>query len=401
MPTGNEPMPPMAKWLASLVGLMIIFGIINSTSKKVEVPATYNQPSPSYNAPQPPQAPALLEPLYESIPPVGSGQLLNFVQLRFCIGERIRLDALDVFGRNNVNRYNTKVKFFNDRCSSYRYKVTDFNSVTQDMQNRKDLLAQQARLDWFKADELERKSKAKAAKPNLAKPATELGADTTTPSPFPKPAHQIPRSNGMPLNAKLDYTGTGWVCVNGYRQHGNECAKIELTPNAIIDYLGSDWTCKRGFQKRSSECIAVDITKNAVLDYLGSDWTCKRGFQKRSNECVTVDTPQNANLDYLCSDWTCKRVSGSEAMDAKSSIFQRTQFLTTAVATGHVNVVTDTHPILVSRCKFRLTPTSITWGATGLATPAIAKQVISVSPIRPGHHEHIHTLALQVIGAQL
>ena len=307
MPTGNEPMPPMAKWLAGLVGLMIIFGIINSTSKKVEVPATYNQSSPSYNAPQPPQAPALLEPLYESIPPVGSGQLLNFVQLRFCIGEKIRLDALEVFGRNNVKRYNTKVKFFNDRCSSYRYKVTDFNSVTQDMQDRKDLLAQQARLDWFKADELERKSKAKAAKPNLAKPATELGADTTTAPPFPTPAHQIPKSNGMPLNAKLDYTGTGWVCVNGYRQHGNECTKIELPPNAIIDYLGSDWTCKRGFQKRSSECIAVDIPKNAMLDFLGSDWTCKRGFQKRSNECVTVDIPQNAILDYLGSDWTCKR----------------------------------------------------------------------------------------------
>lgn len=153
-------------------------------------------------------------------PPVGSGQLLNFVQLRFCIGEKIRLDALEVFGRNNVKPYNTMVKFFNERCSSYRYKVTDFNSVTQDMQDRKDLLAQQARLDWFKA-------------------------------------------------------------------------------------------------------------------------------------------------------------------------------------TGHVNVATDTHPILVSRCKFRLTPTSITWGAAGLATPAIAMLEISVSSIRPGHHEHIHTLALQVIGAQL
>jgi hypothetical protein len=313
MPTGNEPMPPMAKWLAGLVGLMIIFGIVNSTSKKVEDSATYNQPSPSpsYNAPQPPQAPALLEPLYESIPPVGSGQLLNFVQLRFCLGEKIRLDALEVFGHNNVKRYNAKVKFFNDRCSSYRYKVADFNSVTQEVQDRKDLLAQQARLEWFKADDLEAHNKAKAAKANPVRPSRVPGAETSPPpglpTPSPSPARHTPMANGMPLNAKPDFNGISWMCIPGYRKYGNECTKIELPSNAILDFSGSDWTCKRGFQKRANECIAIVIPKNAGLDYLGSDWTCNRGFQKRANECVAVDIPQNAVLDYLGSDWTCKR----------------------------------------------------------------------------------------------
>lgn len=90
---------------------------------------------------------------------------------------------------------------------------------------------------------------------------------------------ESPRQSGIevPLHAKLNYSGKGWVCESGYRKVSQECVYVPVPQNAKLNYLGNDWVCEHGFRKVSQECVVVAVPQNAKLNYLGNDWVCEHG----------------------------------------------------------------------------------------------------------------------------
>ncbi len=111
------------KWL---IGLVIFIGFIwmisNSGSKRSSSPTAYDTfPStvPSASVPLPSMP-------MEVIPDIGTNNILNVEQIRYCVAERIRLDAsesaVDRYSSNDVDRFNAMVNDFNSRCGQYRYR---------------------------------------------------------------------------------------------------------------------------------------------------------------------------------------------------------------------------------------------------------------------------------------
>ena len=62
----------------------------------------------------------------EALPPVGKGNLFSDGQVRYCLAQLIRVDAvrplLNRYEREEVEQFNALVADFNARCGSYRYK---------------------------------------------------------------------------------------------------------------------------------------------------------------------------------------------------------------------------------------------------------------------------------------
>jgi TonB family protein len=62
----------------------------------------------------------------EALPPVGKGNMFSDEQLRYCLAQLVRVDAvrplLDRYEHEEVEHFNALVADFNARCGSYRYK---------------------------------------------------------------------------------------------------------------------------------------------------------------------------------------------------------------------------------------------------------------------------------------
>jgi TonB family protein len=63
---------------------------------------------------------------HEALPPSGKGNLFSDAQVRYCLAQLIRVDAirplLNRYEREEVEQFNALVADFNARCGSYRYK---------------------------------------------------------------------------------------------------------------------------------------------------------------------------------------------------------------------------------------------------------------------------------------
>lgn len=69
----------------------------------------------------------------------------------------------------------------------------------------------------------------------------------------------------LPANATLDYTGSSWNCIKGYRRNNNSCVLVNMLPNAQLDYTGKNWKCRKGYRRHGNGCGRVQIPPNAEL----------------------------------------------------------------------------------------------------------------------------------------
>jgi uncharacterized protein len=83
----------------------------------------------------------------EATPPVGTGQVLNRPQIRYCLSERIRMEAwqgqLNANPQASVDAFNASVNDYNARCSNYSYRNGDLESVRTEVESNRAALAQQ------------------------------------------------------------------------------------------------------------------------------------------------------------------------------------------------------------------------------------------------------------------
>ncbi|QCP47914.1 tetratricopeptide repeat protein [Trinickia violacea] len=83
----------------------------------------------------------------ETVPPVGTGLTLERPQIRYCLSERIRMEAwqgqLNINSQTSVDAFNASVNDYNARCSNYRYRSGDLESVRAEVESNRAALAQQ------------------------------------------------------------------------------------------------------------------------------------------------------------------------------------------------------------------------------------------------------------------
>lgn len=127
------------KWL---IGLVIFIGFIwmisNSGNKNSSSLTSYSTPpstDPSASAPIPSPVPS--RPT-EVMPSAGTNNTLDVEQIRYCVAEKIRLDAsesaVDRYNNNDVDRFNAMAADFNSRCGQYRYRRGTLERAKSDIE---------------------------------------------------------------------------------------------------------------------------------------------------------------------------------------------------------------------------------------------------------------------------
>lgn len=288
-----------AGWIFGGIFLLFVMAaIIGSSGNKAPAPSSMSSWEPPPSAlPAPAPAPVVSTPAVAPSkgvekPPVGTDRLLDSAQIRYCLTEKIRVQAIESVvsadRESEIVNFNALVGDYNSRCGQFRYRQDDVDRVQSEIEPKSAELAQVAKTKWVR-NALGLDAGAGAGKAAIAAKET------------------APKKPAIPKNSHLDYFGHDWECNRGFRKAGTECAAIVLPQNAKLDYLGNDWECKRGFRKSGSGCDPILVPKNGKLDFLGNDWECARGFRRQADECSAVQVPANAKLDFLGNDWECKR----------------------------------------------------------------------------------------------
>jgi hypothetical protein len=141
------------KWGAfGLVGaLLLVGGIFARSSRPPNADYTgslgqkaSNQPSTDYASPA-----SLSQTSELSIeePPIGSGNMLSQPNIRYCLyqKERMRVMESDLRGPDEISAFNTVVADYNGRCGNFQYRETDLRIVTDEVKEKSEALAAEAR----------------------------------------------------------------------------------------------------------------------------------------------------------------------------------------------------------------------------------------------------------------
>ena len=136
-------------WFFGIIGFFIFIIFIGQGADNTSSPSAQSTSQPSTVSTTPPhQTPSASSPaLNFSVPPVGSSQLLNIAQIRWCLRESISIDTRRSLTSTNVltNRFNQQVDFYNIRCANFRYHVVDMNRARREVESMRPQIVAEAR----------------------------------------------------------------------------------------------------------------------------------------------------------------------------------------------------------------------------------------------------------------
>ncbi len=102
-----------------------------------------NQPSGNSSTPAGP------EPFSETMPSAGLGQSLTTDEIRYCLAEKVRIDAaqavVDGYNWPQVDSFNAMVADYNSRCSDFRYRPSSMSVAQGDVDDHRMELEQEGR----------------------------------------------------------------------------------------------------------------------------------------------------------------------------------------------------------------------------------------------------------------
>lgn len=377
-PESSAEISTTVKWLLGIAALVGIIWFANQSdtsapSKPAYQSGTSSPPvSPPAAVARPAQTPSSPPPIPAAVPPqapsrpvevqpsVGRNNVLSAPEIRYCLAEKIRLDAsekvLNNYSEADVNRFNGYVNDYNSRCGEFRYRKGALESARSELEPFRPKIQDEGRSRFIRAPATETKESMQTRVPQATLPAldttvqavqrrlNELGYDAgpadgliggktraaiqafqrdsgTTQdgvadasllqrlsaapragatqslvSPTPGPTRDSPRS-AIPANSTL--SGTTWYCNNGYRKVGETCELVRAPVNATVS--GSTWYCNNGYRKIGETCDLVRAPANASVS--GSTWYCNNGYRKVGETCELVIAPANASVSG--STWYC------------------------------------------------------------------------------------------------
>jgi TonB family protein len=85
----------------------------------------------------------------EEMPPAGRGEMFSEGQIRYCLAQRVRIDAvrplLNRYDHEEIQRFNEQVADLNSRCSSYRYSGSALQDARAWLESARPRIEQAAR----------------------------------------------------------------------------------------------------------------------------------------------------------------------------------------------------------------------------------------------------------------
>lgn len=182
------------KWL---IGIAVVIGLIwlaNQSDNNRPSRSTYSPGSSTSTAPA--SQPSIAQPQVpsrpsESKPSVGRNNVLSIAEIRYCLAEKIRLDAaetvLNNYSDSDVDRFNAYVNDYNSRCGEFRYRQGALESARRDVNPYSSQLQAEGRGRFVRS------------------PATTARAPVTTPSS--KPPRPTPDATVLAIQRRLNELG--------------------------------------------------------------------------------------------------------------------------------------------------------------------------------------------------
>lgn len=153
------------KWVLGIIGVILVIWLINTGDRSNKRPSySPSSSSQSYNYPQNTQTTEVQTPstsqgggLQYTKPSVGTDNVLLVAEIRWCIREGIRIEAMrNVINTNaGIEEFNRVVEDYNSRCGSYRYRDGSHSQAKRDVEaHRSQIVAEAIR----KARQLDNRS---------------------------------------------------------------------------------------------------------------------------------------------------------------------------------------------------------------------------------------------------
>lgn len=172
------------KWLFGIVAVIGVIWLVNQSDDNSSSRSTYSPPPSSTSvAPTParqqpaaqPQAPS--RPV-EAQPSIGRNNVLSTAQIRYCLAEKIRLDAaetvLNNYADSDVDRFNGYVNDYNSRCGEFRYRQGALESAQRDVEPYRSQLQAEGRSRFVRSPSAATRSQTPAQAQQPVRPSPDV-----------------------------------------------------------------------------------------------------------------------------------------------------------------------------------------------------------------------------------
>jgi hypothetical protein len=159
--TGTSSESSGLRWVLGAAAFIFVIWLIGNSSKQgtptySPPPVTVTAPAPArIPSPAPALAPFVVPPPLSVIgnkPPIGDGNVLDREQLRYCVSEKIRLNAIETIvsaSRNSeIEKFNGLVADYNGRCGHFRYRRGSLESVRTEVEVQRPEIERNAKTAW-------------------------------------------------------------------------------------------------------------------------------------------------------------------------------------------------------------------------------------------------------------
>lgn len=131
-------------WALAIAGFCLVVYLNSGPQQSTHV---QRPPSISVSPSNPPPAPSFtISPT--TTPPVGDNRILSIGEIKYCLAEHIRLEAMQTVintaSHTEVNNFNLRIDDFNSRCSNYRYRQSDMETARSEVESNRFTLRSQA-----------------------------------------------------------------------------------------------------------------------------------------------------------------------------------------------------------------------------------------------------------------